>query len=179
MDFGELLKAERTRKSESLRNLGEKTGMSYSYISQIERGERSAPSAEKVKSLAKALAPGDKSLEAHFLKSAGFKSKEEVDQIFFQEELRKRVEKETAIKNGTVAISEATGEYEAIENPYYNLDWLLTQSDHKVMYGYDHEFRTDKDGNEKKVFKNLLTDEDKKIIHGIIQSYLFNRHGMK
>lgn len=51
-DFGEYLRNLREQRKLSLRDVAAKTGMSYSYLTQIEHGRRKAPGAELLKKLA-------------------------------------------------------------------------------------------------------------------------------
>ena len=51
-DFGEYLKNLRDQSKLSLRDVAAKTGMSYSYLTQIEHGRRKAPGPELLKKLA-------------------------------------------------------------------------------------------------------------------------------
>lgn len=53
--FGEYLKSIRKSKGMTLTELGEKIGLTHSYISQIERGVKGTPSLETVKKITKAL----------------------------------------------------------------------------------------------------------------------------
>jgi len=48
-DFGEYLKGLRIRQGLSLRDVSDKTGMSYSYLAQIEASKRNPPGHELMK----------------------------------------------------------------------------------------------------------------------------------
>jgi|SRR4030042_637683 HTH-type transcriptional regulator, competence development regulator len=67
-DFGEYLKTLRDRSKLSLRDVAARTGMSYSYLTQIEHGRRNAPGAE----LLKKLAPVYNVPVSDLLKAAGY-----------------------------------------------------------------------------------------------------------
>ena len=61
--FGKELKLLRSRQGYSLRQLENQSGISYSYISQIERGERKTPKISTLKALAHGLrVPAEKLL---------------------------------------------------------------------------------------------------------------------
>lgn len=66
--FGEYLKELRTRQNLALRDVSEKTGMSYSYLAQIENGKRNPPGPE----LMKKLAPLYRVPVAELMKAAGY-----------------------------------------------------------------------------------------------------------
>jgi transcriptional regulator with XRE-family HTH domain len=53
--FGVVLRKWRTKAGKGLRELSKKTGMSFTYLAKIERGELPPPSEEKLLRLAKAL----------------------------------------------------------------------------------------------------------------------------
>lgn len=55
MDFGSKIRLVRQSKGYSLRKLGELTGVSYAYLSQLERGQGSRPSVPFLEKLADAL----------------------------------------------------------------------------------------------------------------------------
>lgn len=67
-EFGEYLKELRTRQNLALRDVSEKTGMSYSYLAQIENGKRNPPGPE----LMKKLAPLYRVPVAELMKAAGY-----------------------------------------------------------------------------------------------------------
>jgi len=67
-DFGEYLRTLRERSKYSLRDVAARTGMSYSYLTQIEHGKRKAPGAEWLKKLAPVYGVSVKEL----LKAAGY-----------------------------------------------------------------------------------------------------------
>lgn len=67
-DFGEYLKNLRDQSKLSLRDVAAKTGMSYSYLTQIEHGRRKAPGPELLKKLAPVYGVSVRDL----LKAAGY-----------------------------------------------------------------------------------------------------------
>jgi transcriptional regulator with XRE-family HTH domain len=68
--FGELLKGRRGVAGLSLRELGSRSGLHWSYLDRLERGERAAPSVEAVESVARALA-ADEAMTDELLRAAG------------------------------------------------------------------------------------------------------------
>jgi transcriptional regulator with XRE-family HTH domain len=67
-DFGEYLKNLREQRKLSLRDVAAKTGMSYSYLTQIEHGRRRPPGADLLKKLAPVYGVSVRDL----LKAAGY-----------------------------------------------------------------------------------------------------------
>jgi transcriptional regulator with XRE-family HTH domain len=67
-DFGEYIKNLREQHKLSLRDVAAKTGMSYSYLTQIEHGRRKAPGPELLKRLAPVYGVSVRDL----LKAAGY-----------------------------------------------------------------------------------------------------------
>ena len=81
-DFGEYLKSLRERRKLSLRDVAARTGMSYSYLTQIEHGRRNAPGAELLKRLAPVYGVPVRDL----LKAAGYLEDSEPDKLSLSEE---------------------------------------------------------------------------------------------
>ena len=74
-EFGEYMKELRTRQNLALRDVSEKTGMSYSYLAQIENGKRNPPGPE----LMKKLAPLYRVPVAELMKAAGYLEEQGVE----------------------------------------------------------------------------------------------------
>jgi WD40 repeat protein/transcriptional regulator with XRE-family HTH domain len=69
--FSELLEAFRTQKHISKKDLAHQAGLTASYVSLLTRGERTAPSRQSVRALAKALALDEEETK-HFFEVAGY-----------------------------------------------------------------------------------------------------------
>lgn len=74
-EFGEYMKELRSRQNLALRDVSEKTGMSYSYLAQIENGKRNPPGPE----LMKKLAPLYRVPVAELMKAAGYLEEQGVE----------------------------------------------------------------------------------------------------
>lgn len=73
-------------------------------------------------------------------------------------------------------LKKGTLKAEPIEEPYFDLKWLLTQKEYEVFYGRDYNINPGDKSILDKLFFQRLRDEDIKIIHGIIEAYISNRY---
>lgn len=115
--FGKYLKTKREEKNLSMNKLGELTGVTGMYISQLENGKRDKPSIEVLQKLSKSLGVPYEDL----MDAAGYMEVKD-----FIEELRETLEKE----------KQGRGDIEIRSLPqeeHCELDYLLA-SDHPIFF---------------------------------------------
>jgi HTH-type transcriptional regulator, competence development regulator len=123
MDFNNYLKTKREEKNLSKNKLGELSGVSAMYISQIERGMRVTPSPKILEKLADGLnEPYEELMEA-----AGYITKREMDVEDFIEELRE------TIKKGKEQQERVNIETRSFPQEQFELDYLLS-SEQEVFF---------------------------------------------
>lgn len=174
MDFGTLLRSKRKEYNKNMSQLSGAIGLSQPYLSQIERGERNPPSKEVIEKIADFLHPGNALLAANLLKAAGYYSDDEVEKILGEEFVQPVKMFTEAFKEGSVQIQKANGIPRPINQPYFNLEWLLTQDKYEVMYGFNYDITGTYDSGG--TFHNRLSEEDIRIIRDMIHAYISNRY---
>ncbi|MFD1363429.1 helix-turn-helix domain-containing protein [Lentibacillus salinarum] len=186
-----LIKEQRKIKGMTLNELEKVAGVTASYLSQVENGNK-IPSKKVLFSIAYFL--DDRSNVKNnyqgklITEYAAIKelNKNELWNDFqrfqrFHSNLIREMENsmnesiDTVNKN-KFRIKKGALKAEPIAEPYFDLKWLLTQKDYEVFYGSDYNINSGEESELDKVFYPRLRDEDKKIIHGIIEAYISNRY---
>lgn len=85
-----------------------------------------------------------------------------------------------ASRANRVLINKNTGSTDVVEEPYLDLEWLLTQKEYSVFYGRDYDTLEDAEISKHPAtdhnFSSILKNEDLKIIHSIIDAYISSKY---
>ncbi|MGJ9458506.1 helix-turn-helix domain-containing protein [Oceanobacillus sp. CF4.6] len=188
--ISKLIKEQREIKGMTLNDLEKVIGVTASYLSQVENGNK-LPSEKVLFSIAYFLDIGSvknnyqEKLITEYAAIKGLNENELWNDLQkFRADLLRTLEKSMNTSIDTVSknkfkLKKGTLKVEPIDEPYFDLKWLLTQKEHEVFYGRDFNIRGEYSGGESKLdkfFYHRLRDEDIKIIHGIIEAYISNRY---
>lgn len=185
--ISKLIKEQRKIKDMTLNELENVIGVTASYLSQVENGNK-LPSEKVLFSIAYYLDIRpvknnyQEKLITEYANIKGLNEKELWNDFRkFKASLIRDVEYslnnsiDTVNKN-KFKLKKGTLKAEPIEEPYFDLKWLLTQKEYEVFYGRDYNINPGDKSILDKLFFQRLRDEDIKIIHGIIEAYISNRY---
>ncbi|WP_413357513.1 helix-turn-helix domain-containing protein [Robertmurraya sp. 2P01SA] len=185
--ISKLIKEQRKIKDMTLNELENVIGVTASYLSQVENGNK-LPSEKVLFSIAYYLDIRpvknnyQEKLITEYANIKGLNEKELWNDFRkFKASLIRDVEYslnnsiDTVNKN-KFKLKKGTLKAEPIEEPYFDLKWLLTQKEYEVFYGRDYNINPGDKSILDKLFFHRLRDEDIKIIHGIIEAYISNRY---
>jgi transcriptional regulator with XRE-family HTH domain len=185
--ISKLIKEQRKIKEMTLNELENAIGVTASYLSQVENGNK-LPSEKVLFSIAYYLDIRSvknnyqEKLITEYANIKGLNEKELCNDFRkFQASLIRDVEYslnnsiDTVNKN-KFKLKKGTLKAEPIEEPYFDLKWLLTQKEYEVFYGRDYNINPGEKSILDKLFFHRLRDEDIKVIHGIIEAYISNRY---
>ncbi|PLR81857.1 hypothetical protein CVD25_15420 [Bacillus canaveralius] len=185
--ISKLIKEQRKIKDMTLNELENAIGVTASYLSQVENGNK-LPSEKVLFSIAYYLDIRSvknnyqEKLITEYANIKGLNEKELWNDFRkFQASLIRDVEYslnnsiDTVNKN-KFKLKKGTLKAEPIEEPYFDLKWLLTQKEYEVFYGRDYNINPGEKSILDKLFFHRLRDEDIKVIHGIIEAYISNRY---
>jgi transcriptional regulator with XRE-family HTH domain len=188
--ISKLIKEQRKIKDMTLNELENAIGVTASYLSQVENGNK-LPSEKVLFSIAYYLdihSVKNNYQEKLITEYANIKclNEKELWNDFrkFQASLIRDVEYslnnsiDTVNKN-KFKLKKGTLKAEPIEEPYFDLKWLLTQKEYEVFYGRDYNINPGEKSILDKLFFHRLRDEDIKVIHGIIEAYISNKYEKK
>ncbi len=188
-----LMKEQREIKGMTLYELEKVVGVTASYLSQVENGNK-LPSEKVLFAIAYFLDVGtikNNYREKLITEYAGIKELDENElwnefQRFqsFQAILIKEMENSmnksiNTINRNKFKLKKGTLKAEPIEEPNFDLKWLLTQKEYEVFYGREYNINPEKESKLDKYLYHRLRDEDLKIIHGIIEAYISNKYEKK
>lgn len=189
--ISKLIKEQRKIKGMTLNELEGFTGSTASYLSQIENGNK-IPSEKVIFSLAYFLEDRSnvnsnyqeeliteyaviKDVDRNSLWS-GFQKFQRFNDNLLQK-MEESMNESVGITNkNKFKLKKGTLKAEPLEEPYFDLKWLLTQKEYEVFYGRDYNINLGEESKSDKVFYPRLRDEDLKIIHGIIEAYISNKY---
>lgn len=186
--ISKLIKDQREIKDITLNELEKAIGVTASYLSQVENGNK-IPSEKVIFSIAYFLDNSSivknnyqEKLITEYANIKGLNEKELWNDFQrYQANLIREVEYslnnsiDTVNKN-KFKLKKGSLKAEPIEEPYFDLKWLLTQKEYEVFYGRDYNINSGEKSILDKLFFHRLAEEDKKIIHGIIEAYISNRY---
>lgn len=197
--FAEHLKELRLFRKKTVYEVAEAISVSPTYISQMENGQK-LPSQKILFSLARFLGlkndkgyilkmenddfDGTKLIEIYadykkldkkvflnrFISYTVEEVKNDAEILFNNYELK---------KENKLKINKNTEEITPLDTPYLDLEWLLQQKDFHVFYGLDYDTREvqKKQGHIETIdFYNTLSEEDIKMISGLIKTYISNKY---
>ncbi|WP_208975862.1 helix-turn-helix domain-containing protein [Oceanobacillus kimchii] len=186
-----MIKEQRKIKGMTLNELEGFTGSTASYLSQIENGNK-IPSEKVIFSLAYFLDDRSnvnsnyqeeliteyaviKDVDRNSLWS-GFQKFQRFNDNLLQK-MEESMNESVGITNkNKFKLKKGTLKAEPLQEPYFDLKWLLTQKEYEVFYGRDYNINLGEESKSDKVFYPRLRDEDLKIIHGIIEAYISNKY---
>ncbi len=189
--ISKLIKEQRKIKGMTLNELEGFTGSTASYLSQIENGNK-IPSEKVIFSLAYFLDDRSnvnsnyqeeliteyaviKDVDRNSLWS-GFQKFQRFNDNLLQK-MEESMNESVGITNkNKFKLKKGTLKAEPLQEPYFDLKWLLTQKEYEVFYGRDYNINLGEESKSDKVFYPRLRDEDLKIIHGIIEAYISNKY---
>lgn len=185
--ISKLIKEQRKIKDMTLNELENAIDVTASYLSQVENGNK-LPSEKVLFSIAYYLDIRSvknnyqEKLITEYANIKGLNEKELWNDFRkFRASLIRDVEYslnnsiDTVNKN-KFKLKKGTLKAEPIEEPYFDLKWLLTQKEYEVFYGRDYNINPGEKSILDKLFFHRLRDEDIKVIHGIIEAYISNRY---
>lgn len=142
MSLGKYLKTKRKEKKLSMNKLGELTGITAMYISQLESGKRVKPSIEVLEKLSESLeVPYEDLMNAAGYITVDIKGFSDIREKYFD--------------NGVLRISDEEEPFEG-EQEQYELDSLLT-SDKQIFY-QDRLLTTEEKAKIKSLIEIVLKD---------------------
>lgn len=203
--FAKQVKELRALREKTVYEVAEATGVSHTYISQIENGKK-LPSIKVLFPFVQFLGKTDgennfmqvneiKMGSLELLKIYGeYKDisyddltddylKYVQDKVLFQAKEMNKVL--AAWGQNKVKLDRNTERMEEVDAPYFDLKWMLNQKDFAVFYGKDYDIGNVL-GSKKELYGkgkidkndvyNVLTDQDMKTIHDIIEAYISNKY---
>ncbi len=186
--ISKLIKEQREIKGMTLNELENAVGVTASYLSQVENGNK-IPSEKVIFSIAYFLdnSPNVKNnyqekLITEYANIRGLNENELWNDFQrFRANLIREVEYSLnnsidIVNKNKFKLKKGTLKAEPIEEPYFDLKWLLTQKEYEVFYGRDYNINPGEKSILDKLFFHRLRDEDIKIIHGIIEAYISNKY---
>lgn len=213
MKFGDVLKETRDIHSLSVKKLADLSNVSTAYISKLENGKRNFPSEKYIFNLLMGIKSHLTSMTNKFNNVDDVKEIVEEEtkqtlrdfisaddstidikkfddilnrfQIFYDEQLQKRIEDNSIIKNkifnNEIALYKNTVKVETLDKPYFDLNWILEQNEYEVFYGRSYVFNSSFDKkfalNEQDMFYyNALSSHDIKTIKKLIEVYLDSKY---
>lgn len=190
-EISKLIKEQRYLREITLYELEEIVGVTASYLSQVENGNK-LPS-KRVLFLITHFLGIHTGVENNFQEKlikeyAGVKELNESElwkeyRTFIKEYLDEKMKPMRKWaddwNNNRIQATKNTLDAKRIEKPYFDIKWLLTQKDFEVFFGRDYDIQgTQWQGSDMmdKILFNRLNDEDIKIIHDLIEAYISNRY---
>lgn len=196
--IGYYIKKLRSDLNMTLKEFSEVTGLSTSYINQIEKNERT-PSKQKLFDLIYYfnIYQNVSSKLPTYKMISMLAQKKKLDKIVllnefedykdFKNEKTKHLEEQSKkfsnimenLKTNKIEYpTNHNSDIKPLDKPYFDLNWLLTQSDYHVFYGKkyhtdDKQIHTDSLDS---LTYNKLSDEDKKMLKNIIDSIFENKY---
>ncbi|MFB4472729.1 helix-turn-helix domain-containing protein [Oceanobacillus caeni] len=190
--ISKLMKKQRKIREATLAHLESMVGVTASYLSQVENGNK-LPSKEVLFKLAHWLSVHSENeyqfKEELFSAYAEYKKIDKDDlMVEFSIFIKKYLDEKTKPlrewaddwSNNRIQATKHTLDAKRIEKPYFDLKWLLTQKEYEVFYGREYDIQGTQWVGENimdKVMFNRLHDEDIEIIHDMIEAYISNRYG--
>lgn len=197
-DFAKAVKDFRTFRGKTVYEVAKASGVSHTYISQIENGKR-VPSLKVLFPLVRFLgAENDKGYlgkmenieynESGLLdiyaecKDVEAKNIHEKYLEYITEDIRKELSilhDPEMIDNNQIKINKNDNRITSIEKPYYDLKWLLNQSENYIFYGREYDIRGLKKESEiitSTDIYSILTEEDLATISDLIEAYISNKY---
>ncbi len=197
MKFGEILKEVREESGLSINKLGRYSQVTPTYISRLENQHDKVPSEDMVNKLIIGL--GKYKMEQNekidpvellerFYSSTNLrKSKKEFDELAlmlltaYTNELNTAIgyisKLQDIIYENKIMLPKGKNKGEELDDPVFDLSWLLTQNRYELFYGREH-LLNDKynSSNEEKFYYNTLSDEDKAVLSALIKAYISTKY---
>ncbi|MCU5746500.1 helix-turn-helix transcriptional regulator [Staphylococcus sp. SQ8-PEA] len=210
MYFSDILKSARIKENLSINRLAKLADVSTTYISKLENRKRSFPTLEIIFNITYGfmlnamekysnlenyedfVIPEIELLLGEFVTSDDsnlteyeMETSQDEFEIFYQKKekafLSKSISSTQSIYSNKIKMLRNSNNFEELEEPYLDLQWLLNQSKYNVFYGRD--FLTDFDTVEKRSLKtkdmyyyNTLDESDLYTIKRLIEVYLESKY---
>ena len=193
MKFGELLRKIRTEYGLSINKLGHYANVTPTYISRLENQHDKLPSEDMINKIIIGLGKykmekGEKidpvALLEYFYKASNMpKSDKSLDELAlillnaYTLELNTALgyvsKLENIIYENRLMLPKGKTKGEVLDDPVFDLTWLLTQNRFELFYGRDYLLNDDHQADdERRFYYNTINDEDKNIINALIKAYI-------
>lgn len=197
MKFGEMLRKVRTEYGLSINKLGYYSNVTPTYISRLENQHDKLPSEDMINKIIIGLGKykmekGEKidpvDLLKYFYEAENMpKSDKSFDELAllllksYTLELNTVLgyvsKLEKIIYENKIMLPKGKSKGEELDDPIFDLNWLLTQNRYEVFYGRDYLLNDKhKSENEDKFYYNTITDIDKVMINALIKAYFSTKY---